>query len=318
MVAGLRICLVVSTLTAAWHGTAVGQSSAIEEHRRRVRFRQREIQRKLEESRRKRESEKRRQTMTYPAPGPPIRRTTSSFRTEIFPKKPERPKPDPRKVRYKFVPGKAFVYVFTFASHSGQRDRYLAGFASFKVEEASDKKARLAVRDNIRYVSSLSQVKTQLPRRTHLLKSTFHIPVSGDRPSVDGLMPSMLGTPRDWFFPPMPDTVAENRASGYSVERGSGFSGAAKWDKLNRAYFKWSVKPVRHSATRLRLKDTRFFRTENGSLELKGTGEIDFDLRSGLMRSRQFKGTYKSLGRTSNFVVKVNRLSREQISKLAK
>jgi hypothetical protein len=126
-------------------------------------------------------------------------------------------------------------------------------------------------------------------------------------------MPNMLGKPQDWFFPPLPEAGSDSRSAGYTVERGSWLNKPADWDKANRGYFQWEVKTVSATSSRLKLRETRSFRTDDRSQELVGSGEFEFDLTSGLMTNRSFAATYTLHGKQTRMSLNVTRLSEQQI-----
>jgi hypothetical protein len=64
------------------------------------------------------------------------------------------------------------------------------------------------------------------------------------------------------------------------------------------------------------LRDTRNFRTDDRSQVLTGSGQIDFDARDGLVKSRVFRGTYTLHGLVTQISLKIDRLGDQQLREL--
>jgi hypothetical protein len=297
------LLVITIALVAASVETAAGQNDL----RTKVQYQQRLAREKIERARR--EAEWRR---LHPEARTPVRHPSSAA-AKLPNSAPSRKHNEPETINepppeYAFAPGKAFAYSFVLETTSGEQRSYLAGIAAFRVEDAGDS-SLLSASDNLQYVSSLASLASGFPRGSSMVKAALHVDEDGIEPVIEDTLPHMLGRPHDWFFPPLPPSAKEPRTKGYTVEYGSFLDRPSRLEKSARGHFQWEVKPTGASKSRLTMRDSRYFRTDDRSQEFVGSGQIDFDLANGLMTSRTFRGKYTLHGLATEISLRVERLS---------
>lgn len=221
---------------------------------------------------------------------------------------------------YDLRDGTLLAYQFRLETQADEDRRLLAGIAIFEIDAKTSGSVHVLARDNLQFASALAAAPS-LPVGSEMIRATFSLESDGLSPVIEGELPELLGRPQDWFFPPLPQTVDQPKASGYTVQRGTWLSQVPEWDKQNRGFFEWEVKVVRSTASRLELADRRSFRTDDRAQEFEGTGQISFDRggkSGGRMVSRAFRGTCSLYGKKTQVSLSVQQLSVEQLRGLVR
>jgi hypothetical protein len=214
--------------------------------------------------------------------------------------------------RYTFDGGREFAYRFDLRLTTGQRSRYVAGWAAFDMKEKSAGSWQLLARDNVQTTSSPDKLRTQaIGELTSMLRRTLHVDDEGNDPEVDGNLPAVLGDLQDWFFPPLPHHETVERSGGQTVIRESD----GKWDTIGfynpndrgaKGYYDWSVQARGVSGGVLTVNDKRSLRSDDGSTELVGNGSYTFDMARGILQTQSFRGTYREHGSTTKVTLEIS------------
>lgn len=216
--------------------------------------------------------------------------------------------------RYDLRDGTLLAYAFRLEMQEEEEHRGLAGIALFELDAKTPGKVRVRACDNLRSVSDLAQ-PLAFPTNSELIKSSFQLDADGIEPAVDGELPHYLGRPQDWFFPPLPRGVDRPETGLYFVQRGPWLSQDREPDRQDRGLFRWTVQVVRSTPSHWELIDRRWFRTEDGSQEFEGNGQISFGggRAGGQMVSRSFRGTHALHGVTTEIMLRVQQLPIDEL-----
>jgi hypothetical protein len=214
--------------------------------------------------------------------------------------------------RYTFDGSREFAYRFDLRLTTGQRSRYVAGWAAFDLLDKSAGSYRVLARDNLQQTAAPDQLREQaIGELTSMLKRTMHVDDEGSEPDVDGDLPAVLGNLEDWFFPPLPDHETVARDGGETVIR----EADGKWDTVGfynskdrgaKGWYDWSVQARGVSGGVLTVADKRSLRSNDGSTELVGSGSYTFDMQRGILLTHSFRGTYKERGSSTQIALEIS------------